>query len=162
MATARFRVILDVHLVLLDAEHILLLRRYQTGYEDGRYSVVAGHVDGEETARAALAREAVEEAGLRIVPADLALVHTMHRTAQEERLSLFFQATRWEGTPVNREPDKCDDLRWFPLRQLPSNMVPYVATALQALLAGRVYSEYGWEEGVSKRGKLEKINTSDA
>ena len=44
----RFKVITAVHLILIENNKILLQRRYNTGYEDGNYSVVAGHVEENE------------------------------------------------------------------------------------------------------------------
>ncbi|HWA62940.1 MAG TPA: NUDIX domain-containing protein [Caulobacteraceae bacterium] len=142
---ARFKVIPEVHLVLVERGRLLMMRRFNTGYADGQYSLVAGHVDGNETFAAAMAREASEEAGLDIDPAALTLVHAMHKRAEEERLSLFFRADAWAGEPVNREPHKCDHLGWFPAGEWPANTVPYVAKALGHIAAGRVYSEFGWE-----------------
>ena len=143
-ARERFKVVPEVYLVLIEDDRLLMSRRFNTGYEDGRYGLVAGHVDGGETLAAAMAREAREEAGLTIDPADLELVHTMHRLAEEERLGFFLRPRRWAGRPVNREPHKCDDLAWFRLGDWPATAIPYVRTAVEHALAGRPYSEFGW------------------
>lgn len=141
---ARFTLIPEVHLLLQHGGQVLLLRRHATGYEDGNYSVVAGHVDGGEPARVAMAREAAEEAGLAIDPDALRLCHVIHRRSTAERLSLFFAADRWSGVPVNREPHKCSELAWYPRHALPPNMVPYVRHALDQVERGVAYSEFGW------------------
>jgi 8-oxo-dGTP diphosphatase len=144
----RFRLIPEVHLLLLRQGQILLLQRQNTGFEDGNWSVIAGHVEGREPARVAMAREAWEEAGLRLDPQSLALVHLMHRRSDDERVSFFFRAERWRGEPVNREPQKCGALAWFALDALPANMVGYVRQGIELALAREVYSEFGWERGV--------------
>jgi 8-oxo-dGTP diphosphatase len=145
MTPERFRAVVAVHLLLLRGEEVLLLRRDNTGYEDGNYSVVAGHLDGNETARRAMVREAAEEAGIIVAPADLRFVHVMHRkeTAEaDERIDLFFAATRWQGEPEIREPEKCGELRWSPLAALPPNVVPYVRAALEHYQQKQVFAEF--------------------
>ena len=60
----RFRLVPEVHLFLLDRHgRVLLLRRCTTDYENGNYSVVAGHVEANEPVTAAAIREAKEELG---------------------------------------------------------------------------------------------------
>ena len=140
----RFKLILSVYLILIKDGKALLLRRQNTGYEDGNYSLVAGHADGDESATAATVREAAEESGLKIKPSDLRFAHCMHRRQDDERVDLFFTTDKWQGDPQNMEPEKCDDLSWFPLVDLPPNTIPYIRQALDSYRQGIHYSEF-WE-----------------
>ena len=139
---ARFPV--TVHLFFFRGDQILLSRRFNTGYRDGEYSVPAGHLDGDETVRAAAAREAAEEVGVRIEAQDLLFSSVMHRHEGDERVDFFVEVHRWQGEPTNTEPDKCDDLRWTNVASLPQNTVPYVRQALQNHFAGVRFDEFGW------------------
>ncbi|MFA4954557.1 MAG: NUDIX domain-containing protein [Patescibacteria group bacterium] len=141
----RFKLIPEVYLILVKDGKILLLRRFQTGYEDGNYSLVAGHADGDETMRQAMAREATEESGVVIKPEKLEHVLTMHRRCEDsERIGFYFTAEHWDGEIRNMEPNKCDDLAWFALGQLPENTIPYIRNAIDCYLKGEKYTEFGW------------------
>jgi 8-oxo-dGTP diphosphatase len=141
---ARFKLVPESHLLLVRDERILLLRRRNTDYEDGKYSVVAGHMEDGETAREAICREAREEAGIELAPDDLEFAHVVHRADRGQRVGFFFSARCWRGEPRNMEPHKADDFRWVPLDALPDDMVPYVRRAIELWRAGRCYSESGW------------------
>jgi len=148
----RFKIIPEVFLILIDNGKVLLLRRYQTGYEDGNYGLPAGHHDGNETMRQALAREANEEAGLTINPQNLEHALTLHRwCGDHERIGFYFTAKKWAGEVTNMEPDKCDDLSWFPINQLPENIIPYIRIAIDCHQKGINYYEYNWPETIHER-----------
>jgi 8-oxo-dGTP pyrophosphatase MutT (NUDIX family) len=57
MSKKRFEMPVAVHLFLIEENKILLLRRFNTGYEDGNYSLIAGHLDGNEDVKSAMIRE---------------------------------------------------------------------------------------------------------
>ncbi|MFZ5828354.1 MAG: NUDIX hydrolase [Bacillota bacterium] len=141
----RFTAPVAVHLFLVRDGQVLLLRRYNTGYEDGNYSVIAGHLDGGEQTWSAMLREAREEAGIEIPREALQPVGVMHRRANDERIDFFFAASDWSGEIVNREPEKCDELAFHPLNSLPPNVIPYVRRALENYRAGRWFDEFGWD-----------------
>ncbi len=140
----RFKLIPAVHLFLIKDDQILLSRRFQTGWEDGNYSVPAGHVDRNETATNAMAREVEEEVCIKINPEDLKMVHVMHRKSTEERIDFFLLATKWSGDIRIGEPEKCDELKWFPTNNLPSNTIPYLKKAIENYQNKIFYSEFGW------------------
>jgi 8-oxo-dGTP diphosphatase len=152
VAKERFKLISAVHLFLIQGDQILLLRRYNTGYEDGKYSVPAGHLDGGEEIVSAAIREAKEECGIEILPEDVQVVEVMHRKSSDERIDFFLAATKWTGEIRNAEPDKCDELRWVDMDRLPENTIPYVRRAIENYRAGRWFDSYGWEKTASKTG----------
>ena len=134
-----------VHLFFLREKQILLLRRFNTGYEDGSYSVVAGHVEAGETVTQAAIREAKEEVGVMLEPTDIQIVHVMHRKSEDERIDFFMAVRHWVGNVTNNEPQKCDDLSWMEIDSLPQNTIPYVKRAIEEYQAGVYYSEFGWQ-----------------
>jgi 8-oxo-dGTP diphosphatase len=134
-----------VHLFFLREKQVLLLRRFNTGYEDGSYSVVAGHVDAGETVTQAAVREAKEEVGVILDPTDLQFVHVMHRKSEDERIDFFMAVRHWVGDVINHEPQKCDDLSWVNIDSLPHNTIPYVKRAIENYQASVYYSEFGWQ-----------------
>jgi ADP-ribose pyrophosphatase YjhB (NUDIX family) len=140
----RFKLIPAVYLFLRQSDQILLLKRANTDYQEGMYSVPAGHLDGGELAKVAMCRETKEEVNISIRERDLKFVHLSHRlngSPEQERIDLFFECWQWQGRINNNEPDKCDDLRWFKIDQLP-NVIPHVKTVLQKTLQDDHYSEY--------------------
>lgn len=140
-----FKLIPAVYLLLRRDNEVLLLRRANTGYQDGKYSLIAGHLDGDELATDAMAREAKEEAGIEIDSTDLRLVHFTHRLGRndsQERVDIFFEARKWKGEVTNMEPHKCDDLSWHPIDHLPAVMLPFVERVIGDVAAGKNYSEY--------------------
>ncbi len=133
-----------VHLFFFRDGRILLLRRFNTGYRDGEYSVPAGHLDGNETVVAAAQREAAEEVGVRIEPQDIHFSSVMHRNEGDERIDFFVQVRAWQGEPFNNEPHKCDELRWSDPEALPGNTIPYVRRAIENHRASVPFDEFGW------------------
>lgn len=141
----RHTVVPASYLMLRRGDEVLLARRCNTGYEDGKYGVPAGHVERGETFTEALIREVSEEVGLCLDPESIRVAHIMHRKSYgSERIDTFFVAERWEGEAKNMEPHKCDDLAWFSVDDLPENTIAYVRHALDRIRAGEFYSEFGF------------------
>jgi len=141
----RFKLVSAVHLFLIQEDQILLLRRFNTGYEDGNYSVVAGHLDGGEPVKSAMIREAKEEIGIDILDRDLEVVQVMHRLSDDERIDFFLRASTWAGEIKNMEPHKCDDLTWYPIDDLPHNIIPYVRRAINNSRKDIWFDSFGWK-----------------
>ncbi|MBI3413331.1 MAG: NUDIX domain-containing protein [Candidatus Aenigmarchaeota archaeon] len=128
------------HFKLVCAVYLILKR-------GGNYGLVSGHIDGEESVLAAIAREAKEEAGIGLEPRDLKVTNIMHRKFESpnyERFCVFLETSRYSGEIKNMEPGKCDDIRWFPINDLPPNTIDYVKWAIENSSNGIFFSEDGW------------------
>jgi 8-oxo-dGTP diphosphatase len=141
----RFKMIASGYVLFIRNRKILLSRRYRTGYKDGYYSLPAGHIEDNEPMKEGTCREIKEETGVRIKPADISLVHVMHRKENDIRMDFFFLARIYKGEPKNAEPEKCDDIRWFPVDSLPGNTIPYIRAAIGNYRTKVFYSQFGWK-----------------
>ncbi|MDR7279873.1 NUDIX hydrolase [Catenuloplanes atrovinosus] len=140
---------LDVFLVLSRGTEVLLALRRNTGFADGLWNVPSGKVEQGESVRAAVLREAREEAGLTLSAVDVRLATTVHlaRPDGHARVGLFFHATHdpaRHGEPVNAEPHKCAGLAWFPAGALPSDTEPYNVAGLTGWRTGTPLVLHGW------------------
>lgn len=139
------RHLVDVHVLLLRDDQVLLTRRRDRNpLFDGRWHLPSGKLDAGESVLAAAVREVDEEIGVVVESGDLRHVHTLHVNGSgvEPRLGLFFETRRWSGEPVNREPEKCSAVRWFPLDALPADLIEYSATGLTAR---QPFGVLGWD-----------------
>lgn len=141
MMAGRVGIPTGVHILCEREGCILLLRRAETGFFDGLYSLPGGHVEQGESLFQAAARELEEETGLQIECDNLNWLGVIHRCSDTNRIDFFLRALRWQGEPILREPGKCSGMGWFARDRLPEEIVPYVKVALEA---GECPEGHGW------------------
>ncbi|MEO6077322.1 MAG: NUDIX domain-containing protein [Candidatus Andersenbacteria bacterium] len=147
-----FTVVPSGYIFFRNGDSVLLSRRKNTGYHDGEYSLPAGHIEDREYVIAGTVREAKEEAGVDVKPEDVKLVHVMYRMCSDHvRADYFFEVTKWEGEISNPEPEKCADLTWYKLSELPDDIIPYIKSALDHYVKGEMYSEFDETTGEGNR-----------
>ncbi|HVO86685.1 MAG TPA: NUDIX domain-containing protein [Candidatus Binatia bacterium] len=140
----KLKVVPSVFVAIISDGKVLLLRRANTNWLDGYYGLPAGHLEDQEQLKDGAVRELKEEAGLEAEPKDLRLIHIYqnHHNADAPHYGYIFQASAWSGQPKIMEPDKCDDIGFFPLNDLPEKIEPYVKEALNQLGADEVTISY--------------------
>ena len=141
----RFKMIASGYVFFIKENKILLSKRLNTGYMDGMYGLPSGHIENNESITQGTYREIKEETGVKLKPSDISLVHVMHRKENDIRMDFFFLAKHYIGEPKNTEPEKCDDLQWFPINNLPKNTIPYIKEAIKNFRQNIFFSEFGWQ-----------------
>jgi 8-oxo-dGTP diphosphatase len=139
----------DVLLILTHQDRVLLALRQGTGYADGQWNLPSGKLEPGEDALSAIIRETHEEIGVRLDPAQVAMVATVHHrnTAGQARVGLVFTAAHdpaSTGEAVNTEPHKCARVDWFDPESLPHSTYPYTVASVHAWQRGVPLRLSGW------------------
>ena len=141
MPKERYKIIPAVYLILKKDNKICLSKRINTGYMDGYYSLIAGHVEINEKPSEAMIRETIEESNLIVTEDDIKLSHIQYRN-KPGRIDYFYICENWKGELKNNEPDKCSELKFFEINNFPENIVENVKIAIENSLKSIPFSEF--------------------
>ena len=135
---------------------IMLQRRCNTGYMDGKYDMAcSGHLESGESLSMAVVREAKEELGIDIQEKDLQLVSVLH-PYHEEYMNIFFSTQKFKGTPQIIEKEKCDDLRWFDFNNLPDNTIERIKQVIKCIENGILYDDGNFSHLKRKQAEIKE------
>jgi 8-oxo-dGTP diphosphatase len=117
-----------------------LLTKRRGSHAAGCWQCVGGHVEFGESPMETVKREAHEELGIEIGNLRLAACTNMIKYGKHY-LDLTFAAEILVGEPRIIEPEKMEEIRWFPLDELPEPLFEPIRIALEARRTGEVYFE---------------------
>lgn len=146
----RFSTPTAVFLIILKKEDkktkILLQKRQNTGYMDNMWDLCAsGHVEKGESVTEAIIREANEEIGIKVPKENLRFAGFYYTNIKEKTYCyVYFGANKYENTPKINEPEKCSDLKWFDIENLPTDMIPDRKISVLKYLKNEYFGEIGW------------------
>ena len=149
----RRRVVVDVILLLMRNGRILLRERANTGYGDGAYEPPSGELAGRETIVETAIRVA-SAAGIMIGAENVSLAHVMHDVSGGGRIEFFLSVSGWTGRPAS------PDVRWFPVGDLPTNMLDRARVALRNYADGMRFSTYPAFVPACTVGTVDTVGTS--
>ncbi len=134
---------ITVQLVLKQENNILLLKRKNTGYGDGKYCLPGGHVEQNEEIRKSAIREAKEEIGIDINLRDLELYKILNRKIndKEEYVDFVFKVEKWSGNVKNIETEKCEEIIWKDIKDISENTLDFIP---QIFNQEDIYIPYNW------------------
>lgn len=148
----RYKSLVAVYLILTrktkEGIEILLQKRQNTGHMDGFYTLgVGGHLEENESIKDAVIREAMEETCIKLDSKDLNLVTVFNEKLDNEvYIRFFFHTEKYEGEIKIGEPDKCSELSWHNINNLPENISPHLRQEISNFLNNVNYEEKGFEK----------------
>jgi 8-oxo-dGTP diphosphatase len=141
-----FQLIVDIHLLLVSNGDLLLGRRANTGYGDGAYEPPSGRLAERETLVEAAVRVAAAQTGIALDPARVSLAHVLHDVSGAGRMAFFLTADGWTDEACPAPPAdgtrSYSDFGWYPLTDLPANMIDRARVAVRNYAAGARFSTY--------------------
>ena len=124
----------SIYLIIKNSEgKILLQRRQGTKLWPGFLALPAGHVDEGENVYDAAIREAREELSITITKQDIidSFVVNRRNKSLAPYFDVYFEILSYEGKIKINEPEKCSELKWVDINNLPDDMIDFEIDAIR-------------------------------
>ena len=139
----RFKTAVTVGAILINEDNkILLQKRCNTGYMDGMYAIVSGHLEKNESMLSGIIREVKEEIGVELSSDKVEFVCIIRRGDNDDYINSYFKCDNFAGDVKNMELDKCTELKWFNINELPDNIIPNDKRAIKNMINNIILDEY--------------------
>ena len=122
-----------VHMLITKDNKILVQKRKNTKLWPDYYALPVGHIDEYENQYDALIREAKEELNIIVKKEDIIKEYVVLRRNHfviddkilEPYIDSYFDIESYEGIPIINEPNKCSELLWSDINNLPYPFINY-------------------------------------
>ncbi|KKP98184.1 MAG: MutT/NUDIX family protein [Candidatus Moranbacteria bacterium GW2011_GWE1_36_7] len=123
-------------LIFNDKKEVLLMKRSKNSKNQALWwSQPGGAVDFNEKAIVATKREIKEELGIDIdIWAEVPHIDHVLKKEQQHWMAIPFLAKIKKGVPKIMEPNKCDEIGWFALDNLPSKLTQTTKGTIKSYL----------------------------
>ncbi|PID86578.1 hypothetical protein CSB08_00145 [Candidatus Gracilibacteria bacterium] len=112
---------------------------------NGYWGVPGGRLDEGESMTIGAIRELQEEVGLKINEKNINFKSIIqHKDDRGERLYFVIEVVDFLGKPINLELEKCEEIKWFALSNLPENITSQVEICLKVIQNKINYMEFGY------------------
>jgi mutator protein MutT len=142
----RHQVLPAVNVFIMQDNKVLLGRRANTGWMDGKLCAPGGHIEAGESPTVAIIREIEEELGVAVRPEDIEFLCIAARnTLPMGYASYEFVIRDKEYKFKNNEPELCSELVWVEVDNLPDDVIDDFRLIIeQSLIQGKTYLELGY------------------
>lgn len=123
-----------VYLIIKNEEgKILVQRRQGTKLWPGFLALPAGYVDEGENVYDAAIREAMEELSITITKEDIVNAFVVNRRNKSlmPYFDVYFEISSYKGQIKINEPEKCSELKWVDIDNLPNDMIDFEIDAIK-------------------------------
>ncbi len=123
----------SIYLIIKNEKgEILLQRRQGTKLWPGYLALPARHIDEGENAYEVAIREAKEELGIEIKIENIIDTFVVNRKNKSlpPYYDVYFEISRYLGEIKINEPEKCSELVWFGIDNLPEDMIDFEKEAM--------------------------------
>ena len=122
-----------VYLIIKNEQNeILFQRRQGTKLWPGFLALPAGHVDTGENVYDAVVREAKEELNITISIENIIDTFVVNRRNKSipSYYDVYFEIDSYVGDIIINEPEKCSELKWIKIEDLPEDVIDFEKVAL--------------------------------